>query len=431
MNRPPRQPLIAVLALALPLLLVLGLYLGGHPEDLPGFVREAFVASQPTAVVDEAIQRIAHDYYRPISTSKLSNASISGVVASLDDRFSHYLSPSEYSEFTQPPHFAGIGVAVDPQLNVNHGLLIERVFNSSPAARAGLKAGDLIVAVNGRKLERLSPETATSLIRGKPGTEVKLAISKTSGGTGEAAVSTTVNGAGSATGTSTGSGGGSVHGVGLHSVAVTRALVSEPVVESAVRKLHGVKLGIVALASFSSGSHIEVAEAVHQVLHEGARGLVFDLRGNGGGLVAEAQLIASIFIAKGVIVTTRGRVQPTQVLDATGGAISPSIPMVVLVDSNTASSSEIVTAALQDHRRATVVGTHTFGKGVFQEETPLSNGGALDITVGEFFTPDGRNLGGGGVKQGAGVIPEVLVRNGVDSEHGLEVALHTLAAKLK
>ncbi len=83
--------------------------------------------------------------------------------------------------------------------------------------------------------------------------------------------------------------------------------------------------------------------------------------------------------------------------------------MVVLVDANTASSSEIVTAALQDHQRATVVGTHTFGKGVFQEEEPLSNGGALDITVGEYFTPNGRNLGGGGVKQGAGVIPEVLV----------------------
>jgi carboxyl-terminal processing protease len=439
MNRPPRQPLIAVLALALPLLLVLGLYLGGHPEDLPGFLRSAFVANQPSAVVDEAIQRIAQDYYRPIPTSKLSNASIAGVVASLGDRFSHYLSPSEYSEFTQPPHFAGIGVAVDPQLNVNHGLLIERVFNASPASRAGLKAGDLIVAVNGRKLERLSPETATSLIRGKPGTEVKLAISQTHGGTSEAAVSTTVNGAGSATGTgagsavgkSTSSGGASVRGVGLHSVAVTRALVSEPVVESTVRTVHGVKLGIVALASFSAGSHVEVGEAVHQVLHKGARGLVFDLRGNGGGLVAEAQLIASLFIPKGVIVTTRGRSQPTQVLDATGGAISPSIPMVVLVDSNTASSSEIVTAALQDHRRATVVGTHTFGKGVFQEETPLSNGGALDITVGEFFTPNGRNLGGGGVKQGAGVIPEVLVRDGVDSEHGLEVALHTLAAKVK
>ena len=173
-------------------------------------------------------------------------------------------------------------------------------------------------------------------------------------------------------------------------------------------------------------------EAVEHELHAGVRGLVFDLRGNGGGLVEEAQLIASIFIAKGVIVTTRGRTQPTQVLEATGGAISGSIPMVVLVDSNTASSSEIVTAALQDHHRATVVGTHTFGKGVFQEEQPLSNGGALDITVGEYFTPNGRNLGGGGVKQGAGVIPEVLVpSNVVDTNRGLDVALSTLAAKVK
>ena len=198
------------------------------------------------------------------------------------------------------------------------------------------------------------------------------------------------------------------------------------------KTVHGVKLGVVALASFSPGSHVEVHEAVEHVLHEGARGLVFDLRGNGGGLVEEAQLIASIFIAKGVIVTTRGRTRPRRCSTPTGGAIASSIPMVVLVDSNTASSSEIVTAALQDHHRATVVGTHTFGKGVFQEEQPLSNGGALDITVGEFFTPDGRNLGGGGVKQGAGVIPEVLVPGSdVDTDRGLEVALSTLAAKVK
>ena len=106
--------------------------------------------------------------------------------------------------------------------------------------------------------------------------------------------------------------------------------------------------------------------------------------------------------------------------------------MVVLVDSNTASSSEIVTAALQDHHRATVVGTHTFGKGVFQEEQPLSNGGALDITVGEYFTPNGRNLGGGGVKQGAGVTPEVpCPRTASTRARGLDVALSTLAAKVK
>jgi carboxyl-terminal processing protease len=401
-----RQPLTAALAVLLPVLLLLGLWLGGHPEDLPGFLRNAFVASPQTQVVDEAIQRIAADYYRPISTSKLDSASISGLVASLGDRFSHYLSPSEFREFSAPPHFTGIGVAVATETSVNHGLLIERVFNSSPAERAGLKAGDVIVAVNGRKLARLSAEAATSMIRGLPGTNVKLGIESPPAGR--------------------------AHRVAPQSLKITRAVVSEPVVESLAKTVHGVKLGVVALASFSPGSHIEVREAVERELREGARGLVFDLRGNGGGLVAEAQLIASIFIAKGTIVTTRGRAVPTQVFDALGGAISASIPVVVLVDSNTASSSEIVTAALQDHHRATVVGTHTFGKGVFQEEQGLSNGGALDITVGEYFTPDGRNLGGGGVKQGPGVTPEVLVsKSTVDTDRGLDVALNTLVAKVK
>ena len=158
---------------------------------------------------------------------------------------------------------------------------------------------------------------------------------------------------------------------------------------------------------------------------------MLDLRGNGGGLVEEAQLIASIFIPSGTIVSTRGRTQPTQTLLALGGAIPSSIPVVVLVDSNTASSAEIVTAALQDHRRATVVGTHTFGKGVFQEEEVLSNGGALDITVGEYFTPNGRNLGGGGVKEGAGITPEVPVPKAWTRSQGLAVALGTLAAKVR
>ncbi len=405
-----RQPLPAVLAALLPILLVAGIWLGGHPEHLPSFMRRGLVANQETLVVDQVIDRVAHDYYRPIAKSRLADASITGIVAGLKDRFSHYLTPREYRSFNRPPSFAGIGISVQPLPErsrkphpASEGLRIVQVFDSSPAQRSGLKVGELIVAVNGRALRGVASNVAVKLIKGPPDTQVKLQVEKTPG-----------------------------HTDTRRALSVTRATISEPVVASAMRRVHGVKLAVVALAMFSEGAHGEVRDAVEHELHSGARGLVLDLQGNGGGLIEEAQLIASIFIPKGeLIVSTRGRTQPKETRKALGHSISPSIPMVVLVDRNTASSAEILTAALQDHHRAVVVGTHTFGKGVFQEEQPLSNGGALDITVGEYFTPNGRNLGGGGVSQGAGITPEVPVPHGVDTPHGLAVALDTLAAKIK
>jgi carboxyl-terminal processing protease len=400
----PRRPLslLAVLA-ALLFLLFVGIWLGGHPRDLPGFIRRAVVQNQQTLVVNEAIDHIAHDYYRPVSKGQLSDASIAGAVASLRDRFSHYLSPSEFRGFNEPASFTGIGIEVNPTAE-RAGLRIARVFDSSPASRAGLQPGDLIVAVNGQSLKGLSGTRDTTLIKGPPNTTVQLEVRRRVGRR-----------------TTT-----------LH-VNATRATISEPVVASATRTSKGVKLGVVRLATFSIGAHGEVSDAIQHELHTGARGIVLDLRANGGGLVEEARLIASLFLPKGaVIVSTRGRTQPSQTLRSAGGQIASSIPVVVLVDAGTASASEIVTAALQDHRRATVAGTHTFGKGVFQEEEPLSNGGALDITVGEYFTPNGRNLGGGGVKQGAGIDPEVHIPPGVvDTPRGLDIALETLAGKVK
>jgi carboxyl-terminal processing protease len=394
-----RQPLLAALAIALPVLLVLGVYLGGHPEDLPSFARPAFLAHEETRALNEAIDRISSDYYRPVAKSRLANGSIAGAVASLNDRFSHYLTPAQFREFNAPPSFTGIGVSVAP---VKLGLRVAKVFDGSPAARASIEDGDVIAEVNGRRLEGVPSEKAIALIKGPPGTDVRLGVQQRRAGR-----------------------------LQLNTLTLTRATISEPVVASLAKSVHGKKLGVVALATFSPGAHGEVREGVENELRKGARGIVLDLRANGGGLVEEARLIASTFIEKGTIVSTRGRSQPSETLTAEGDAIKPPFPMVVLVDANTASAAEIVTAALQDHHRATVVGTHTFGKGVFQEEEPLSNGGALDITVGEYFTPNGRNLGGGGVKQGAGITPEVLVRHGVDGNHGLDVALETLAAKVK
>ena len=158
------------------------------------------------------------------------------------------------------------------------------------------------------------------------------------------------------------------------------------------------------LSQFSSGAHAEVYAALRKLQKRGAKAFVLDLRGNGGGLVSEAQLIASAFLKDGPIVTTRGRAVKEQTLRATGDPVVPTAPIVVLVDGDTASASEIVTGALQDRDRAKVVGTETFGKGVFQEVLELSNGGALDITAGQYFTPKGRNLGGKGVATGKGII---------------------------
>lgn len=397
MSSRERQTLLALVGVLLALLLLVGgIWLGGHPEHLPGFAQGLFVADNDTRSVNEAIDRVTHDYYRPVSRSSLASSSIAGMLASLHDPYSSYLSPKALQTFNRPASFAGIGVSVDPR---PAGLEVVRVFDASPAQRAGLEEGELIVAVDGRSLRGLSSASATGLIKGRPGTDVRLTLRDTHRR--------------------------------KRSVTVTRATISEPVVASELRTLRGIKLGWVYLATFSEGSHSQLRAAVDDLLHRGARGIVLDLRANGGGLVDEAQAVASTFIRSGTIVTTRGRSQPTVVLRASGGAISSSIPVVVLVDHDTASASEIVTAALQDHRRATVVGVHTYGKGVFQELEPLAGGGAIKLTVGEYFTPNGRNLGGSGVSEGAGITPEVPVTHGVDGEHGLDVALRTLAAKVK
>jgi carboxyl-terminal processing protease len=391
-----RNPLIAVLVVLVPVLLIGGIWLGGHPDRLPGFARNTLVADHDTYLVNQAIDKVAHDYYRPLKKSQLVNGSITGLLSSLKDPYSSYLTPSDFQSFGQAASFSGVGIVVT---HAKRGLLIEQVFDQSPAKRAGIHQGDLITAVNGRTLSGVSLSASRAMISGKPGTDVKLTLDR--------------------------------HGVS-RTQTITRATISEPIVASSLRTVHGKKLGWVYLATFAEeGAHAQVAQSVQKLLHRGARGLVLDLRANGGGLVTEAQLIASLFIPSGTIVSTRGRHQPTTTLSAVGGAISGSIPMVVLVDRDTASASEIVTAALQDHHRATVVGTHTFGKGVFQELESLPNGAAIKLTVGSYYTPNGRNLGGSGVKEGAGITPDVPIAKGeVDTPRALAQALDVLAAKL-
>ena len=380
------------------LVLVVGLWIGGrHPNWLPGPVRSVLVGDDDTAAVREAINRIADTYYRPIPKSKLSDDAIAGVVAKLDDRFSNYFDPQEYRRFKQSQNseFSGVGLQVSGH---PRGLRVEAVYDGSPAKRAGMRPGDLILFANGHKLAGLSQEEAVSLVKGPPGSQVRLAWER---------------------------------GGHRRARTVTRSTVTVPVVASQMRRDGACKVGVARLSQFSSGAHAELGAALRRLKDRGAGAFVLDLRANGGGLVSEAQLVASEFLSDGPIVTTRGRAVAAQTLRATGDPIIPKAPLVVLVDGGTASASEIVTGALQDRGRAKVVGTETFGKGVFQEVLELSNGGALDITAGQYFTPSGRNLGGKGVATGKGIAPNIRAKDNPATarDEGLNRAVAVVGSK--
>jgi carboxyl-terminal processing protease len=368
-----RRPLVAVLVLLLPVLLITGIWLGGHPSMLPAFARDALVDDSDAQVYEEAVDIIQRDYYRGVDRRQLLDRSLGAAVRSLDDQFSAYFTPKDYSSFQEATQgqFEGVGMTVE---KAPKGLRVLTVYDGSPAEKGGLRPGDLITEVNGRSIAGASSEASTARIKGPAGTPVTLTV---------------------------------VTGKREREVEMRRAQVDIPVVAARMVRSGTDTVAHVRLAGFTSGAHGEVGDAVRRLLRRGADGVVLDLRDNGGGLLNEAVLVSSIFVAEGKIVSTRGRSRPERVYEATGGAISKDVPVVVLVNRQSASASEIVTGALQDRNRATVVGTRTYGKGVFQEIEQLSNGGALDITVGEYFLPSGRNIGGGGVEKGDGIAPDV------------------------
>jgi carboxyl-terminal processing protease len=396
--RRSRSPRIAVLVCVAVVALVVGLWFGGHPSWLPSPLRSAFVKeSSSDRIVDEVLGLLQRDYYRKIDRSQLVNKGLAAAVASLHDPYSHYFNPTDYHAFQDQsnPHLSGVGIDVQTE---PRGLLVVDVFPGSPAAKAGLVRGDLITDVGSTSLANRSASFSASLIKGRAGTRVSLTV---------------------------------LSGHRKRTVSLVRADITIPVASGRVIKYHGTKVGALQLTSFTAGSGSELRAQVNKVLHHGAKALILDLRENGGGLLEEAVNVASIFIPDGTIVSTDGRTQPRQVYMAKRNAIAPKIPMVVLVDSGTASAAEIVTGALQDRGRAKVVGTHTYGKGVFQEIEPLPNGGALDFTVGEYFTPSGHNLGGGGVSKGAGIKPNIYALTGprAHADTALAVAERTVAAE--
>jgi carboxyl-terminal processing protease len=381
-------------AACLPLLLIAGIWLGGHPQHLPGFLRDSVVEDTDTRVIDEALEVISEDYYRPVNRDKAVNSALGAAVDSLKDRFSAYFDPKAYGSFQEATsgEFEGVGMTVDA---VASGLRVVSVFDGSPAKQGGLRVGDVITAVDGTRLKGKTVTQSTTLIKGPAGSTVRMTVRS--------------------------------KGRKPREIRLERRRVEVPVVKAELERVGDAKIAHVRLDSFTSGAHGAVDQAVRRLLKQGATGVVLDLRHNGGGLLNEAVLVSSIFIPEGTIVTTRGRSRPERVFEAAGRSIDTDIPVAVLVDGASASASEIVTGALKDRKRATVVGTRTFGKGVFQEITRLSNGGALDLTVGEYFTPSGRNLTPREGQKG-GIEPDVKAADDEDTkaDEALDAALRTV-----
>jgi carboxyl-terminal processing protease len=370
-----------------------GIYLGGHPSSLPGPIRDSFVEDD-RALRSELVDTIQDNFYKPVDQSKLEDASLKGIVQSLDDPYSHYLTPKEATAFQESVsgEFEGVGMSVEKD---SRGLRVLNVFDGSPADGAGIRKQDLILSVNGHSIAGLSSDLATGRIKGPAGTKVKLEVFTP----------------------------GSED---TRTVRVERERIHVPVATGRVVERDGHKVGVVKLAAFSSGAHAVLRRQVDKVLDQGAQALVLDLRGNGGGLLTEGVLVSSIFIEDGRIVSVRGRHRAERVENAQGDAIDPKIPVVVLVDGGSASASEIVTGALRDRHRATVVGVNTFGKGLVQEVEPLSNGGYLDLTVANYYLPGGKTITTKGIKPQVKAVDKPRTKR----DEALPVALDVLVHKL-
>lgn len=387
----------AAFGAALAVVLCAGIWLGGHPAKLPEFLRERFV-DDAAGLNLEATELIEDNYFRAVGSRELTNASLQGMVRELrrrhGDRFSDYFSPEALAHFNEAiaGRFSGVGLTVS---QVRQGLRVDGVFPRSPAEKAGIELGELIVSVDGESIAGLDSQASTERIKGPEGTPVTLGVRDPRNDE-------------------------------VRELKVTRAEIEVPVVSQKVEEADGHRLGYIRLLSFSEGAHARLREAVEAVRKRGADGIVLDLRGNGGGLLDEAVLTASVFLPKDeVVVTTESRTQGDAVYETVGENL-PALPMAVLIDRNTASAAEILAAALADNADATVVGTRSFGKGVFQQEIGLSNGGALKLTIGEYFTPDGVNLA-----KSRGIHPDVKATDDPRTarDEALDRALRTLASQ--
>jgi carboxyl-terminal processing protease len=356
----------------------------------PGFDApvQAEFRNSPKSLVDEVWQLVNNSYvdgsfnqtdWRATRTRLLSQNytskeqaynAIRAALKQLNDPYTRFMNPAEFTALTTQTsgELSGIGITLGQ--NAQKALLVIEPIPNSPASRAGIQAGDQLLAIDGRSTANMSVEEASRLIRGKAGTPIRLSIARESRGNFD--------------------------------LNLTRAIIELPTVTSAVHQEGTDRIGYIRLNEFNAHASEQMRAAIKKLTEQKVQGFVLDLRGNPGGLLTAGVDITRMWLDTGMIVRTVDRDGNSEPISANRSALT-QLPLAVLVDGNSASCSEIVTGALQDNRRATIVGTQTFGKALVQAIHDLSDGSGLAVTIAHYYTPKGTDI------NHKGIAPDVQV----------------------
>ena len=334
-------------------------------------IKEAILPYEELRQFTEIFGRIKRDYVEPVTDKKLLEDAIKGMLSGLDPH-SAYLDIEQYKDLREGTtgEFGGLGIEV----TMEDGFVkVVSPIDDTPAQRAGLQAGDLIVRLDDKPVKGMTLGDAVKLMRGKPDSDILLTIIRE----GE---------------------------ISALKVTITRAIIK---VKSVKNRLLETDYGYLRISSFQSRTGQGVIDAIANLTKEnkaGLKGLVLDLRNNPGGVLNAAVEVSDVFLEQGLIVYTEGRIKNSEMrFKASPGDITNGIPIVVLINAGSASASEIVAGALQDHKRAIIMGEKSFGKGSVQTVLPMGGQSAIKLTTARYYTPLGRSI------QGEGIDPDITL----------------------